>query len=264
MDASLPPEATSEAVIQRLEADPGKPDRIFVTVGPPDGDPTAASTFGLHIAVVAHEALYVGMACPPAVVERLQASDVFQQHYDRALNFLAVRPRSVAEVRLRLRRKATPPEILDAIVERLLRVGYLDDAAFARYWIGERARSRPRGARLLRQELRQKGVAAPVVEAALSEHAAEAEDQPVPGAVGAAVRELGATDEPRAVREALGLAQRRARTYAGLDAQTYRRRLGGFLLRRGYDYEVVARVFKLLAAVAEGAETLENLDEGAP
>ena len=177
---------------------------------------------------------------------------------------VSVRPRSVAEVRLRLRRKATPPEILDAIVERLLRVGYLDDAAFARYWIGERARSRPRGARLLRQELRQKGVAAPVVEAALSEHAAEAEDQPVPGAVGAAVRELGATDEPRAVREALGLAQRRARTYAGLDAQTYRRRLGGFLLRRGYDYEVVARVFKLLAAVAEGAETLENLDEGAP
>jgi regulatory protein len=245
-------------VIQRLEPDPRDPDRIAVTIGPADGSAAMARTLLLHIAVVAQEALRPGLACPPAMVARLEGANAFQQYYARALNFLAVRPRSEAEVRRRLREKGTPPEVIDAVVARLLRVGYLDDAAFARFWIGERARSNPRGARLLRSELRTKGVAPAVIDQALTDF--EEEAAPVPGALrppsGHGVADaLG--EESREVHEALGLAQRKLRAYASLDPAVVRRRLSGFLLRRGYGYGTVARVLKYALADA-GSEVGEQ------
>ena len=51
-------------------------------------------------------------------------------------------------------------------------------------------------------------------------------------------------DESREVREARTLAERKLRTYGGLDAPTRRRRLSAFLLRRGYPYATVAHALK--------------------
>ena len=82
--------------ILRLEADPRDADRIVVTIGPRSGGLAAAQTLLLHIAVVADEGLRLGQPCPPERVARLQEANTFQQHYARALNFLAVRPRSEA------------------------------------------------------------------------------------------------------------------------------------------------------------------------
>ena len=43
------------------------------------------------------------------------------------------------------------------------------------------------------------------------------------------------------MREALDLAQRKLRTYSQPGpASTFRRRMSGFLLRRGYDYDAVS------------------------
>ena len=250
MDAQPP--APGE-VILRLEADPRDANRVVVTIGPPDAGLLAAHTLGVHIAVVVQEGLQTGQPCPPALIARLQAGDEFQRHYTRALDFLAVRPRSEAEVRRRLREKGVPPEAIEAVVARLERARYLDDAEFARYWIAERARSRPRGARLLQQELRLKGVSPARIAQALAdfEEAARAEEEEA--ALQALSDPAGPPDdeppaESREVREALGLAQRKLRSYAGLDPPTLRRRLSGFLLRRGYGYHVVARVLKLVQA----------------
>jgi regulatory protein len=242
-------EQNAPDVIQRLEADPRDPDRVVVTIGPESGAALGARTLLLHIAVVAEEGLRTGLPCPLDLVARLTDREEFQRHYERALNFLAVRPRSEAEVRRKLRTKAVPPESIDAVVARLRRARYLDDAEFARYWIGERARSSPRGARLLRGELRMKGVSPSIIDQALADFeetaAAEAAAAPASAPPGDA-----STEEPedRVTREALTLATRKLRSYTGLDPVTFRRRMSGFLLRRGYDYAVVARVLKRLDA----------------
>jgi len=236
-------------VIQRLEADVRDPDRVVVTIGPESGSTLGARTLLLHIAVVAEEGLRTGLPCPPDLVARLTDREAFQRHYERALNFLAVRPRSEAEVRRKLRTKQVPPESIDAVVARLQRARYLDDAEFARYWIGERARSSPRGARLLRGELRTKGVSSAIIEQALAdfEERAAAEAQETPAGAEHADDEAQ-EPEDRVTREALTLATRKLRSYTGLDPVTFRRRMSGFLLRRGYDYAVVSRVLKRLDA----------------
>ncbi|HUS17202.1 MAG TPA: RecX family transcriptional regulator [Chloroflexia bacterium] len=262
-------DAAPGPVILRLAGDPRDPNRVILTYGPPNGDAETARTLPLHIAVVAEEHLQLGQACPPELVARLAAGDEFQRQYARALGFLAVRPRSEAEVRSRLRRKAVEPDLIDAIVARLHRARYLDDAEFARYWVAERARTSPRGARLIKGELRNKGVHPSLIDEALAvfEEEADAEEAAtqerallIPGPPPSAA-ESDLLEESREVRAALGLAERKHRSYGSLDPATYRRRMTGFLLRRGYGYDVVARVLKRLAAVPRDAGGDDDDDE---
>jgi regulatory protein len=94
---------------------------------------------------------------------------------EAAAAFLAVRPRSVAEVGRRLRHLGYRGDLAEGVVVRLVEMGYLDDEAFARAWVESRDRARPRGAGALRRELSLKGVERPVVDAVLDErdHAAQ-------------------------------------------------------------------------------------------
>src|SRR6266542_6260426 len=85
---------------------------------------------------------------------------------DAALRFLAVRPRSEAEVRTRLLRARHEATAIEQALERLRQDGLLDDAAFAQYWLEQRRTFRPRGARLVQAELRQRGIADLAAEAA--------------------------------------------------------------------------------------------------
>jgi regulatory protein len=125
---------------------------------------------------------------------------------------LAIRPRSRAELRARLLRRGLPESAVDAQLDHLQELGYLDDAQFARFWVNARQSvGAPRGAALLRAELRKKGVDA--------ELAREASD---------------AGDEAAA---ALAAARTRASRLRSLPYPEFRQRLYGYLLRRGFDYE---------------------------
>lgn len=88
---------------------------------------------------------------------------------EAAAAFLAVRPRSVAETRRRLRHLGYPSPLCDEVVDRLVDLGYLDDRAFASAWVESRDRARPRGVVALRQELQQKGVPRDIVDEILAD-----------------------------------------------------------------------------------------------
>ena len=102
---------------------------------------------------------------------------------DAAAAFLAVRPRSMAETRRRLCHLGYPPALVDAVVARLVELGYLDDAAFARAWVESRDRARPRGSTALRQELQRAGVARDVIDQVLDERRSGGFDRADHGAV---------------------------------------------------------------------------------
>jgi len=95
---------------------------------------------------------------------------------DAAATFLAVRPRSVAETRRRLRHLGYPHALVDRVVDRLIELEYLDDEAFSRAWVESRDRARPRGENALRRELMLKGVGREVIDAVLAERAGSASD----------------------------------------------------------------------------------------
>jgi len=94
---------------------------------------------------------------------------------EAAAAFLTVRPRSVEEVRRRLRHLGYRHDLVDGVVTRLVELGYLDDEAFAHAWVESRDRAHPRGVGALRRELSLKGVERSVVDAVLDErdHVAE-------------------------------------------------------------------------------------------
>jgi regulatory protein len=103
---------------------------------------------------------------------------------EAAARLLEARPRSEAEVRRRLTRAGYRADLVDTAVTRLMELGYLDDAEFARAWVASRDRARPRGEHALRRELTLKGVDRTAVDAALDDRrdAAGASPETAPGA----------------------------------------------------------------------------------
>ncbi len=198
-----------EGVITALRAQEHDPQRVNVFI-----DETFA--LGISLDTLAAEGLYVGQPIDAATWARLEATEQTAQALQRALRFLQSRPRSTAEVRQRLRRAAYADAPIEAAIARLTELGLLDDAEFARLWIAHRHDHNPRGTALLRVELRQKGLAREVIEAAL----AAAQEQADYLNEAEQARQLALEVLPR-----YGTAP---------DKATFERRLGGYLQRRGF------------------------------
>jgi regulatory protein len=94
-----------------------------------------------------------------------------------AARLLETRARSVEEVRRRLTAAGYRPDLVAGVINRLVELGILDDAAFAQAWVDSRDRSRPRGAHALRQELQQKGIDRSLVDELLADREASANDR---------------------------------------------------------------------------------------
>lgn len=191
------------ATITDLKVQQKNHDRISVYV---DG----RFAFGLPAIVAAR--LKPGQSLSEAEIEALQAEGDEETAYNRVLDFLSYRPRSRAEVVTYLQKRDAPEEQIESIVGRLERAGLVDDEAFARYWVENRERFRPRGARALRYELRRKGLADGDIEQALA----------------------GLDAAEGAYRSA----ERKAQQLRHLDQQSFYRKLIEYLARRGFDYEV--------------------------
>lgn len=138
-----------------------------------------------------------------------------------AATFLAVRPRSVAETRRRLRHLGYPHGLIEQVLERLIEMGYLDDEAFAQAWIESRDRARPRGEVALRRELALKGVSQETVVALLTQRS-----------------EAAATNEGPDFAAAVRLLERRRSALAREpDARRRRQKAYALLSRNGFDPE---------------------------
>jgi regulatory protein len=157
---------------------------------------------------------------PPAR-SSLTEAELDQRCLDAALRFLAARPRSEQEIRRRLTEKGQAPDRIDRVIARLRELQLADDRAFADFWLENRALHRPRGARALKVELLQKGVARDVVDQAIDPTHDESED---------AYRAAG----------------RRAATLSILDERQFRQRLAQFLQRRGFGWESIEPVVERL------------------
>lgn len=157
--------------------------------------------------------------------------------------FLEARSRSVAEVRRRLTQAGYRPELVEGAIARLVELGMLDDATFARAWIESRDRSRPRGERALRRELALKGIERGLADELLAERRS---DRPA---------DAGDVDAAAAER----LLARNARALGRVaDPRTRRQRAYALLARNGFDpgvcAEVAARFAGDRAGEAEGPD----------
>jgi regulatory protein len=167
-------------------------------------------------------ALRVGDQINDTQLAAMRDAEARRECLELALRLLSYRQRSEAELRDRLVRKRVPDNIVDDTIQRLRDAGLLDDAQFAQRWVDDRDQRAPRSRRLIAQELRAKGIAKETISGAT-----------------AAVDEIDA---------AYRAAERRALSVASVSYSDFRRRIGDFLLRRGFDYEVVNRTVARLWA----------------
>ena len=174
--------------------------------------------FSLGKEVVEEQGLHPGQVLTDSQIEELVGADLFGKCYNAALRLLSYRPRSDAEIRARLSRRFGK-EIIDRVLLQLKARQMVDDAAFAQFWRENRESFSPRSKRLLKLELRQKGIDPEVVDEVLE----------------------GFDDDESAYRAA----KRKGRTLER-DYETFRRKLGAFLGRRGFSYGVIKRTIERL------------------
>jgi regulatory protein len=169
--------------------------------------------FSLEAEVTIREGLQVGQELSANQIEALARSDCFHRCLNTAAHYLGYRPRSEFELRERLQRRGFDGDSVDAVLAKLKEQGLVDDMAFAQFWRDNRQSFSPRSQWLTKLELRQKGIAADIIDQVV-----EAVD-----------------NADSAYRAALS----KARSLSQSDYQSFRRRLGEYLKRRGFGYGVI-------------------------
>lgn len=84
------------------------------------------------------------------------------------LRSLNAAPRTRAQLVTTLLRKGIEPQIYEPVLDRFTEVGLIDDLAYARMWLSTASERNPKSPRLLRMELRRKGVREDDIDEALS------------------------------------------------------------------------------------------------
>ncbi|MDQ6858840.1 MAG: recombination regulator RecX [Chloroflexota bacterium] len=139
--------------------------------------------------------------------------------YDAAVRYLGPRPRSVAEIKRHLRTKRFDEAAQDKAIDQLRAQRYIDDEAFARYWVEQRAKFRPKGERAIVSELMQKGVARETIDVVLGE--------------------ADPDSETKRARQAI---RRPMTRWLSMDDNERKRKIHQYLMSRGFSYEVIEDV----------------------
>jgi regulatory protein len=174
----------------------------------------------------------------------------FEKYYNLALWFLSFRVRSEKEVKdylvkkiknqkSKIKDQTTEPrikeEIIDAIVEKLKKYKFINDEEFARIWIEQRLRFKPRSIFFLKRELLSKGVDKDIIDAQISNF-----QFPISNELENA-QESENNDKDLDLESAKILAQKKMKRYENLPKQEQREKLGRFLASKGFNWDTIKK-----------------------
>lgn len=164
--------------------------------------------------------LHLGQELSEKEILEWQEKDRFEYGYQRIQPFLLYRPRSIAETSRKLEILGIDSSISEKILTRAQDERLLDDTQFSQLWVENRVAFHPRGKRLLSYELRKKGISDDLIQDATS----------------------GIDEE----KMALQAAEKFLKQLEKSDWKTFQIRLGGYLQRRGFAYDVVREISQQL------------------
>ncbi len=202
----------SERRITAIKVQKHNPDRLNIEL---DGE----FAFGLSRIVAAW--LKVGDVLSDERVSSLKSSDASEEAYQKALRLLNYRPRTEFEIRQRLTKKGFTAEDVDSVVSKLRGANLVQDQQYARMWVENRNEFHPRSQRLMRMEMRQKGISERTIDTALVD---------------------SANDDELATKAA----EKYARKLDLSDGKLFRKRLSAYLSRRGFSYGTISPVVQNL------------------
>lgn len=205
------------ACIRRLSTVAGK-DTVVVHSDAGRWEIASAAAAELH--------LEPGVVLTTELLARIETAGQRRAAAARALRALRRRPRTESEVQGDLERAGFTPDIASGVLAELRRQGLVDDARWARWFVGARLAHRPQGADALVNEMQARGVAADLAAAALAATAVGSE-----------------------LERALGAARQRLASLRRLPRERAAGRLARFLAGRGFGADTVSAVCAQLLGV---------------
>ncbi|HEV2412252.1 MAG TPA: regulatory protein RecX [Candidatus Saccharimonadales bacterium] len=172
-------------------------------------------SFSLSQDQLLRERLAAGTELDDQRLTELKEKSQFGKLLAHVLKFVLMRPHSVREIEQYLYRKKADLEVYQRLVDYLDEHGYLNDEKFAQAWVASRMQTKAVSKRRILSELRQKGVADDVAQAAVDEEG---------------------YDEMEALKEVIDK-KRKLTRYKSDD-----KKFVAFLLRQGFGYDLVQRV----------------------
>jgi len=177
--------------------------------------------FAFSISRIGGAWLRVGQKISEKEIDDLIEKDSKEKAFQSALHFLSFRNRSEYEIRMNLSGKGFDQKEIEQVIDNLKLRGYINEEIFARDWVENRATSKPRGRRLLIYELKQKKVNNEKIDQAL---------ESLPDEITLALK---------AVRKVI-------HRFENLEYDVYIQKVNGYLIRRGFDFEVIREARKIL------------------
>ena len=165
--------------------------------------------------------LRVGLEIEVEVLQKLIQADEGMRAKSYALELLSSQSYSKSQMIYQLRQKGFGTEAIDITLEDLEQLDHIKDENFAKKWVVRRQRSKPKGKKMLAHELANQSIDKTTVD-----------------------RVLAGIHDSEETNIALQLARKQVKRYQSLAPQVAKRRLHGFLLRRGFDYETIQSVIE--------------------
>ncbi|MET0753305.1 MAG: RecX family transcriptional regulator [Pyrinomonadaceae bacterium] len=147
--------------------------------------------------------------------------------FDRAVNLLTYKPRSIKELRERLLEKDwTNSAIVDGVIEKLKEYNYLNDAQFAKSFAASQIRQKPIGKRVLKMKLANKKLDKETVEAAVEKILEEMPEEEI-------------------IERAI---EKRLRLKGKPETREDAKKFYDYLLRQGFSYDLVSKKMREIAS----------------
>ena len=146
----------------------------------------------------------------------------FEKFYNKALRFLSYRPRSEKEIRDKLLGKKASEEIINKVISRLKENNFLNDEEFVKWWIEQRANFKPRSLKLIKMELRQKGIDKDLIDQIIDDLSLTIDD----------------------LETAKKLINKRLSRYKKLSREEKFQKIARYLSSKGFSYDIIKEIDK--------------------
>lgn len=163
--------------------------------------------------------IHTGKSLSDSDIDNIKAKELYLSVREQAWRFLARREHSTAELRNKLLKKSFSREIVQEILDELLRRDYLNDRRFARLLITEEINLKKSGPLLVRGKLQAKGVAINIIDELLIELYCE----------------------EMQIKNCRYLADKKRALIMNLDDQLQLKKLYSFLTQKGYGWDIIQR-----------------------
>jgi len=144
---------------------------------------------------------------------------IYIKAQDKALNYLGFKMRTEKEIRDKLESYDYSENVIERVMEFLLKYNYIDDFKYAMSYIRQTQRLKPLGSYGIKMKLREYGVKDEIIENAILESELDEEE------------------------DAYSLLMKKKGTKEIIDEKE-KKKYHDFLLRRGYSYDIIRNVFK--------------------